>query len=84
MTTVCLVMVEENRSEPEVLTRGARLLQQIQPNLKEFHTRTMKVAFREKLSRLSSVAPAVRFYLYRHLTGEEICGIFFKLQIEIK
>ena len=59
MTTLCLVHAKENHSEPDMMMEGARLLQHKAPKLKEFHTRTMKAEFKQKLSNIAKISPAV-------------------------
>ena len=39
ITTVGIVRVQDDRTEAQVLIQGARLLLQMQPQMKEFHTR---------------------------------------------
>jgi len=68
ISTVCLIQVPESRSEAEILTQGARLLQQVKPKLKEFHTRTQRRLFKEKIKNVASVLPAVADMLYKELT----------------
>lgn len=67
-STVCLVHVPEARSEAEILTQGARFLQQIKPKLKEFHTRAQRRLFKEKLKNVASVLPSVADMIYKELT----------------
>ncbi|XP_014676567.1 PREDICTED: uncharacterized protein LOC106816458 [Priapulus caudatus] len=69
-TTVCVVQVKADRSEPEVLTQGARLLQKIRPSLHEFHTRMQKETFKKKIGHITKVSPAVRDCIYRALTQD--------------
>ena len=59
MTTLCLVHAKENRSEPDTMIEGAHVMQRIAPKLKEFHTRTMKAEFKQKLSNIAKISPAV-------------------------
>lgn len=70
LTTVCIVQVPNGRSESEILIDGARLLQRIRPQLKEFHTRAQKAAFKEKVNNKTQISPAVREFIYRYLTGD--------------
>lgn len=52
VSTVCIVQVSnQNRSNAEMLTQGARLLQTVRPNLKEYHTRAQRRLFKEKLKK---------------------------------
>ena len=60
--------VQDDRPENQVLTQGARLLQQMQPQMKEFHTRMQKREFKTKVNNLSCISPALTEFLYRYLT----------------
>ena len=70
ITIACINKVSEGRSEGEMLIKGARLMQKARPQLKEFHTRAQKKAFRSKLSNVTKVLPSVAdmIYLYKELT----------------
>ena len=68
ITTVGIVRVQEDRTEAHVMTQGARLLQQMQPRMKEFHTRMQKREFKTIVNSLSRVSPALTEFLYRYLT----------------
>ena len=68
ITTLCLTQVTENRSEPEILTQGARFLQEVRPQLKEFHTRAQRQMFKQSLSNLATVKPSVADLIYKELT----------------
>ena len=58
-TSYCLVQVEENRSEPQMLTDAARMASKLRNEFSEFHTRAQRKAFKEKLSNVANVMPAV-------------------------
>ncbi|XP_070568353.1 uncharacterized protein [Ptychodera flava] len=68
ITTVAVVQVTENRSDAEMLTQAARLITAMKPELKEFHTLAQKRAFREKLSRVTTVLPSIADLIYKELT----------------
>lgn len=68
VSTVCIVQVSnQNRSNAEMLTQGARLLQTVRPNLKEYHTRAQRRLFKEKLKNVASVLPSVANLIYQEL-----------------
>lgn len=68
ITTLCLTQVPESRSEHEILTQGARFLQEVRPHLKEFHTRAQRPMFKRSLSNLATVKPSVAELIYKGLT----------------
>ena len=68
ITTVGIVRVQDDRTEAQVLTQGARLLLQMQPQMKEFHTRMQKREFKTIVNSLSWISPALTEFLYRYLT----------------
>jgi hypothetical protein len=70
LTTICVVQVAADREESLVLTQGARLLQQICPQLKEYHTRAQKQAFKAKVENIAHISPALREFMYRTLTND--------------
>ena len=67
ITTLCITQVPENRSEPEILTQGARFLQEVRPQLKEYHTRAQRRMFKQSLSNLATVQPSVADLIYKEL-----------------
>ena len=67
-SSVCVVKVQENRTETERVTDSARFLQQARPLLKEFHTRAQKTAFKQKLRNVTHVLPSVADMIYKELT----------------
>ncbi|VDH89562.1 Hypothetical predicted protein [Mytilus galloprovincialis] len=68
VSTICIVKVSgQNRSEPEMLTQGARLLQTVRPKLKEYHTRAQRRMFRENLKNVASLLPSVANLIYQEL-----------------
>lgn len=42
ITTVSLVQVAPNRTEAQVLTQGAKMVQKLKPHLREYNTRGQK------------------------------------------
>lgn len=68
LTSLVIVKTTNDRSEAQILTDGARLMQQLSPNLNEFHTRQQKKEFKEKIAYIANISPAVRDYIYRNLT----------------
>ena len=68
VTSLFLVKGPELRSESEILVAGAKLVQDSAPKLNEFHTRARRREFKEKLSNIVSVSPAVRDYFYKEMT----------------
>ena len=68
VTTFCLVHVPENRSEAELLTQGARMVQKIKPQLKEYHTRAQRNLFKSKLSNIANIQPALVDFIYSELS----------------
>lgn len=67
LTTYAVVHVPEARSEPTILIQGARLLQQCQTQLKEFHTRAQRRMFKERLYNVAHVLPSVADLIYAEL-----------------
>ena len=67
-TTVCITEVPDCRSEDEMLTQSARMVQKMKPQLKEYHTRAQKRAFKEKLKNVAAVSPSVVNLLFSELT----------------
>jgi hypothetical protein len=50
ISTLCITQVSQHRTEPVILTQGARFLQQVQPSLKEFHTKAQRRMFKQSLT----------------------------------
>ena len=68
VSTVCIVQVaNQERSDREMLTQGAQLMQTVRPKLKEYHTRAQRRMFREKLKNVASVLPSVANLIYQEL-----------------
>ena len=63
-----VTQVPENRTEPEILTRWARFLQEVCPQLKEFHTRAQRRMFKQAFSNLASVKLSISDIIYKELT----------------
>ena len=63
LTTVVLVRVRENRPVPEMLIEGARLVQDIGPNLQEFHTRSMRAEFKSKINNIASLTSSFQLQI---------------------
>jgi hypothetical protein len=67
-TSYCIFKVPEKRTVSEQITMGARLLQQIRPQLREYHTKAQRRLFAKQLQNLAKVSPAVTSFIYSHLT----------------
>lgn len=67
VTTMCISRVAADRTEPEILIEGARLLQKVRPHLLERHTRAQRKLFQDKLSNVVKVSPAVTEFIYKEL-----------------
>ncbi|CAC5400126.1 unnamed protein product [Mytilus coruscus] len=68
LTTVCIVKVNANRSESEILIDGARMLQKSKVHLQEFHTRAQRSLFKQKLQNVTKVLPSEADLIYKELT----------------
>ena len=68
VTTFCIVRVPEMRSDAEMLTQGARMVQKLKPQLKEFHTRAQRKLFKSKLSNIANIQPALVDFIYSELS----------------
>lgn len=68
ITTFCLLRVEEQRTDREMMTQAATGLQKVRAELGEYHTRAMRAAFRSRLSNVVRVLPAVADMIYQFLT----------------
>ena len=66
--TVGIVRVQDDRTEAQVLTQGARLLLEMQPQMKEFHTRMQKLELKTIVNSLFWISPGLTEFLYRYLT----------------
>ncbi|XP_052804571.1 uncharacterized protein LOC128234397 [Mya arenaria] len=66
-TTFIISQVPENRSEPQMMTDAARLVQRMRGSLKEFHTRSQKKEFKRKVSNIAKVQPSLLDYMYSEL-----------------
>jgi len=66
-TTYILSQVPENRSDSEMMTDAARLVQRMRPFLKEFHTRAQKMNCKRKISNIEKIKPAIIDYMYSEL-----------------
>ena len=67
-TVVCVVQVAETRSDNEQLTQCARIMAHIKPLFPEYHTRSMKRAFKAKLSNVAHISPNVIDLIYKELS----------------
>ena len=69
VTVVCLVKVVSIRTASEMMTDSARVMSspEIKSKFKEFHTRTQRKIFKERLSHVASVLPAVSDLIYKEL-----------------
>lgn len=68
ITTVSLVQVAPNRTEAQLLTQGARMVQKLKPHLREYHTRGQKDAFKMKLKNIAKIQPNIVDFIYNELT----------------
>ena len=64
----CLVHVNENRPQSQLLTDRAQLLQKVRPVLEEYCTRCHQQVFKAKLKNVAQVLPSVADLLYKELT----------------
>ena len=55
------------RSEAEMLTQGARMVQKLKPQLKEFQTRAQRKVFKYELSNIANIQPALDDLIYSEL-----------------
>lgn len=67
ITTVSLVQVAPNRTEAQLLTQGARMVQKLKPHLREYHTRGQKNAFKMKLKNIAKIQPTIVDFIYNEL-----------------
>ena len=67
VTVHCIVRVPETRSDAQILTDGARLLQKVKPELKVFHTRAQRRHFKEGLKNITNISPSVADFIYKEL-----------------
>lgn len=66
---VFLWRVPASRSENEILTMSARMLQKLKPNIPIYHTRAMRKAFSQQMSKIAADIPAhVLRQIYKQLT----------------
>ena len=68
VTTTCLVQARPDRTEPQILIECTRIAMAIRPKLQEVYTRAQKRVFKEKLSNISKVVPAVADLIYKELS----------------
>lgn len=68
VTINCIVKVSSDRPTPQILIEGAQILQKARPYLQEFHTRSQKALFRERLQNVTHVLPSVADLIYKELT----------------
>ena len=69
-STACTVVIcrtAENRTDPQILIEGARLVQKVRPKLLEVHTREMKRTFKDKMSNITSLSPSILEFIYKEL-----------------
>lgn len=67
VSILCITQVSENRSQPAILIDGARLLQQVRPQLQEFHTRAQKKQFKNKIKNIAKLTESVADFIYKEL-----------------
>ena len=68
VTVLCIVAVQEERSDSDMLTQSARVMAGIKPLFPEFHTRSMRQEFKAKCSNLAQIQLAVLDLIYKELT----------------
>lgn len=68
VTINCIVKVSSDRPTQQILIEGARILQKARPYLQEYHTRSQKALFRERLQHVTHVLPSVADFIYKELT----------------
>lgn len=68
VTINCIVKVSSDRPTQQILIEGARILQKARPYLQEYHTRSQKALFRERLQHVTHVLPSVADLIYKELT----------------
>jgi hypothetical protein len=66
-TIYIISQAPENRSEPQMMTDAARLVQRMRASLKEFHTRSQKKQFKRKVSNIAKVQPSLLDYIYSEM-----------------
>lgn len=67
VTSVVLAKVDENRLEQEAQTAAVRLVEKVKDQHPEFHTRSQRRMFKEKLKNLANIQPAVADLIYKEL-----------------
>lgn len=67
VTTFIIKQVKENRNVAEMLTDGARLVQQMRPQLREVNTRAQKKMFKDKIRNIANIQPALLDFIYSEL-----------------
>lgn len=68
VTINCIVKVSSDRPEQQILIEGARILQKARPYLQEYHTRSQRALFRERLQNVTHILPSVADFIYKELT----------------
>lgn len=68
VSTLCLIRVDENRLQSQLLTDGAQLVEKVRPQLKEYHTRAQRQLFKAKLNNVAKILPSVADLIYKELT----------------
>lgn len=66
ITTVSLVQVAPNRTEAQVLTQGAKMVQTLKPHLREYNTRGQKNE-QNKLKNTAILQPNFVDFIYNEL-----------------
>lgn len=67
VTIVCVQQAPLLRSDSEMLTQGARMVDKMRHALKECHTRAMKTAFKRKIQNIANIQPSVLEFIYAEL-----------------
>ena len=86
VTISCIVYWQSERSESEMLTDGAQILQQMRSSFKEYHTRLQKSIFKNKVRDICKINSSLLEEVYKELafdaskpshpeTGERIRAI---------
>ena len=84
LTTHCLMMTSENRSQDDILTDSTRFFETVRPNLKEIHTRAMKRQFKNTIQNVASIQPAILDFVYAELSMDRSAPLHPDIQQRIR
>ena len=65
VTIYCIVKVKEDRSEGQKMSEVLSIMSKIKPVLPEYHTRSMKKQFKDKVKNIASIQPSLVDFLYK-------------------